>query len=220
MISQLSKSNIAFLVCAAVLTLTGFAMFKPDDTTALYWINLFFLLFLEVLATFQLQVVRELATTGKKPFSSQFSIFLGVHTITYISLSVCWIIVYFLSATELGREILQTRFFLARLLDRFPEASLRIYIFGILILTVCWILVSIVAGKHDVAYQEQQTKFVNQTEELRKYVAVLERAAKQKSTKENELEWQRLIREVSTTAPKDFADRKPEFDILFNNLNN
>lgn len=186
------------------VTLLGFVLLKPDSPSAVYWINMVYAFFLEALFFIWLHKghaeIKEV--TNQTPY---FKVFLGVCTLYYIGAAVLWMIYYFLCGTELGRRLLCVHFDLPEVLSTFPEMSVRLYLFGILALTVIWIVVASIVGQHDVEYNTQHVQLEQDTEEVRLLGHELRDMAEQYSNPANEREWNRLIREADSILPSQVA---------------
>ena len=127
------------------VTLLGFLLLMPDSPTAFYWINMLYTFFLEALFFVWLQKGHaEIKNITKQ--TPYFKVFLGISTLYYIGAAFLWMIYFFLCGTELGRQILCIHFDLPEILATFPEMSIRLYLFGILALTVIWVVVASIVG--------------------------------------------------------------------------
>lgn len=189
------------------VTLLGFVLLKPDSPTAVYWINMVYTFFLEVLFFIWLNKghaeIKEV--TQQTPY---FKVFLGVCTLYYIGAAVLWMVYYFLCGTELGRQLLCIHFDLPEVLSTFPEMSVRLYLFGILALTVIWIVVASIVGQHDMEYNTQHIQLEQDTDEIRQLVRELRELAEQYSNPSNEREWNKLIREADSIVPSQIAGER------------
>ena len=96
-----------------LITVLGFVLLRPEETTALYWINMSYLIVLETLFFGWFEVGR-----WKNTQTNYFSVFWGVHALYYIAGSLLWMGLYSL------------------LLYRW--ASLTVYGIGIGMLTLGW----------------------------------------------------------------------------------
>ena len=192
------------------VTLLGFFLLKPAEPTALYWINMAWLLALEVLFFVWLRWGR-LESRGVDEQTVYFRIFLGVGTLYYIIAAIVWMIFFFICGTQTGRTLLCIHFDLPEILDTWPEMSIRIYLMGILVLTVIWVVFAAIMGRHDVVYNKQQTELENATEDVRDLVAELKSLAAEHSTPETERAWKTLIRDAESVPPRQLASKADSF---------
>ena len=192
------------------VTLLGFFLLKPAEPTALYWINMAWLLALEVLFFVWLRWGR-LESRGVDEQTVYFRIFLGVGTLYYIIAAIVWMIFFFICGTQTGRTLLCIHFDLPEILDTWPEMSIRIYLMGILVLTVIWVVFAAIRGRHDVVYNKQQTELENATEDVRDLVAELNSLAAEHSTPETERAWKTLIRDAESVPPRQLASKADSF---------
>ena len=192
------------------VTLLGFFLLKPAEPTALYWINMAWLLALEVLFFVWLRWGR-LESRGADEQTVYFRIFLGVGTLYYIIAAIVWMIFFFICGTQTGRTLLCIHFDLPEILDTWPEMSIRIYLMGILVLTVIWVVFAAIMGRHDVVYNKQQTELENATEDVRDLVAELKSLAAEHSTPETERAWKTLIRDAESVPPRQLASKADSF---------
>ena len=85
--------------------------------------------------------------------------------------------------------------------------SIRIYLFGILVLTVTWVVLATVMGRHDVAYNSQQTALENATADVRDFVAELRDLAAEHQTAQTKRAWAALIREAESVPPRQLQSK-------------
>lgn len=117
-------------------------------------------------------------------------------------------IYFFLCGTELGRQILCIHFDLPEIIAIFPEMSIRLYLFGILALTVIWVVVASIVGRHDVEYNVQQIQLEENTNDVRMLVKELTEMAEQHMTSDSEREWKKLIREAESIIPSEVVNER------------
>ena len=182
------KSNNVFygwltplLVC--VVTLICFILLVPENVTAAYWINMVWIIALEGLFFGWMHIGYKNDDTQ----TSQFHVFLGTATIYYILCSVAWMVAYW----KLGDHI-----------------SLNAYIVGILVITVLWIVIASITGKHDSAYHEQQTALENNTLDVRTFAQQIKNLAEEHQTEETKRAWAALIREAESVVPSQIHQQK------------
>lgn len=201
------------------VTLLGFFLLKPAEPTALYWINMTWLIALEVLFFVWLRWGR-LQSRSVDEQTVYFRIFLGVSTLYYIAASIIWMLFFFICGTQTGRTLLCIHFDLPEILDTWPEMSIRIYLVGILAITVLWIVIAAVMGRHDVVYNTQQTELENATEDVRDLVAELKDLAADHATPETQRAWNALIRDAESVPPRQLASKADSFRSRANKLIN
>lgn len=172
-------------ILAVGVTLLGFFLLQPAEPTALYWINMMWLIALEVLFFVWLRWGR-LSSRFDEEQTVPFRLFLGVMTLYYIIACIVWMIFFFICGTKVG-------------------LTLRIYLFGILALTVLWVVLSSIMGRHDAAYNSQQTALENNTYTQRDFVAELKEQAAEHQTAETKRAWATLIRDAESVPPAQFA---------------
>lgn len=192
-------------VLAIGVTLLGFFLLRPAEPGALFWINLVWLLALEILFFVWLRW-GHLKSRSVDEQTVYFRVFLGIGTIYYIIAAIIWMLFFFICGTQTGRTLLCIHFNLPDILDTWPEMSIRIYLFGILALTVIWIVIASVMGRHDVAYNTQQTALENATEDVRNFVSELKSLAAEHQTDESRRDWNALIRDAESIPPHKLAE--------------
>ena len=197
-------------VLAICVTLLGFLLLKPEETTALYWINMAYAVCLEILFFVWLRWGRFEARSVDEQ-TPYFRIFLGVGTIYYIICSVLWMFYFFICGTKTGQQLMLIHFDLPQILETWPELSIRIYVFGILGLTVAWIVIASIVGRHDAVYNTQQTALENATDDVRNLVAQLKALAEQHQTPETQRAWKTLIRDAESVPPHQLAAKADAF---------
>ena len=186
------------------VTLLGFFLLKPAEPTSLYWINMAWLIALEVLFFVWLRWGR-LSSRFAEEQTVPFRIFLGVMTLYYIIACIVWMVFFFICGTKVGHTLLCIHFNLPDILETWPEMSIRIYLIGILALTVIWIVVSSIMGRHDMVYNAQQTALENNTFTQRNFVSGLKAQAEEHQTAETKRAWATLIRDAESIAPAQFS---------------
>lgn len=191
-------------ILAVGVTLLGFFLLQPAEPTALYWINMVWLIALEVLFFVWLRWGR-LSSRFDEEQTVPFRLFLGVMTLYYIIACIVWMIFFFICGTKVGHTLLCIHFDLPDILETWPEMSIRIYLFGILALTVLWIVASSIMGRHDAVYNSQQTALENNTYTQRDFVAELKEQAAEHQTAETKRAWATLIRDAESVPPAQFA---------------
>ncbi len=192
------------------VTLLSFFLLKPAEPTALFWINMVWLVALEILFFVWLRWGR-LSSRFSEEQTVPFRIFLGIMTLYYIIACILWMIFFFICGTKVGHTLLCIHFNLPDVLETWPEMSTRIYLLGILALTVIWIVVSSIMGRHDVVYNAQQTALENNTFNQRDFIAQLKEQAAEHQTEETKRAWATLIRDAESVSPAQFAAKVDSF---------
>lgn len=185
---------------AVGVTLLGFFLLRPEEPGGLFWINLGYTICLEILFFVWLHWGR-IKSRSVDEQTLYFRVFLGVGTLYYIIASVIWMIFFFLCGTSAGRQLLAIHFDLPDILSTWPEMTIRIYLFGILVLTVLWIVIASIVGRHDVKYNTMQTALENATEDVRSLAAELKDMAERYQTPQTQRDWKRLILEAESIPP-------------------
>ena len=118
-------TNVALPVVVMAITIALFFMFKPEESTPLFYVNLIFLLFLEVIffAYFNL------SNTKTEDSSTPFLAIFGIFCVYYIVLCFGWMLIYSI------------------LLKNIPFMTLKYYIAVLMILTLIWILLSVITAQ-------------------------------------------------------------------------
>ena len=86
--------------------------------------------------------------------------------------------------------------------------SIRLYLFGILALTVIWVVVASIVGRHDMEYNVQQIQLEDNTNDVRMLVKELTEMAEQHMTSDSEKEWKKLIREAESIIPSEVVNER------------
>ncbi len=85
------------------------------------------------------------------------------------------------------------------------EDADTIYILVLSGLTILWIILASIMGRHDAAYNSQQKTLENNTFTQRDFVAELKEQAAERQTEETKRAWATLIRDAESVAPAQFA---------------
>jgi hypothetical protein len=137
-------ANIGLPVVVITVTIALFFLFKPETITSLFYINLCYVVFLEVIFFGYLNMLH----IKTQDLSTPFFIVFGIYAFYYIIISVCWVLLY---------SLLLAHFF----------DSLKIYIAGIMILTLLWIIISVLTAQADSNYKQTTDKLKTQGQSLR-----------------------------------------------------
>lgn len=194
-------------VLAVGVTLLGFMLLRPEEPTSLYWINLAYSICLEALFFVWLRWGR-INSRSVDEQTIYFRVFLGVGTLYYIIAAVLWMLFFFICGTRTGQRLLAIHFDLPDILATWPEMSIRIYLFGILGLTVLWIVIASIVGRHDVAYNTRLTALENATADVRNVVAELKDMAEKHQTPKTQRAWKLLIMEAESIPPARLASNE------------
>ena len=124
LINRIAAIGLPAAVVAGTVAL--FLMFRPGEPTALFYTNLAYLIFLELLFFGYIDV---LYLKKSEELSSPFLALFGVYTLYYTGAGLGWLILYSLAL----------RLFL----------PMKIYVAGIIVLTLVWLVVSLVTARTD-----------------------------------------------------------------------
>lgn len=167
------------LVC--LVTLISFLLLRPSDAAAGYWISMAWVMMLEAL--FFVWAGR--GYNREAEHTSQFHVFLGVGALYYIICSAAWMMAYAYFSDHI---------------------TLNLYIVGILVITVLWVVVASLQGRHDAACHEQQTMLEDNTVKVRALVKEIKGMAEVHGTSENRRAWAALIREAESVIPSQISE--------------
>jgi hypothetical protein len=129
LINKIASIGLPVVVIGCTTAL--FLMFRPDEPTALYYTNLGYLIFLEALFFSYINV---LYLKKSEELSSPFYAIFGVYTLYYTAMGLGWLILYSLVLTHF--------------------APLKIYVAGIIVLTLIWLVVSLVTAQADTNFKK------------------------------------------------------------------
>ena len=167
-----------------VVTVLGFLVFAPEEPTKLFYVNLIYLVVLEGLFFGWFHMGKLKSDAAQTPF---FKVFVGVHTMYYLIVSLVWMLIYTL--------------FLADKID------LKYYLLVIAVLSLIWIVLASIVGSQDAQYHEQQTQLEDTTMDIRAFRDELKALAEEHATPETQRAWKQLIMEAESVPPKQFAAR-------------
>lgn len=117
-----------------------------------------------------------------------FQAFLGVCGFYYTLAGLAWMLFYTMIGAELG-------------------ISLRIYVVGILLLTVFWIVAANLVGRHGAGHASQ-SMLENCVEDMKEYVDGLRQMSEEYGKPETVRLWKQLIVEAESIPPRQFASKK------------
>lgn len=212
------KTNIFYTwlpcILTILVTILGFFLFIPTDPTALFYINLVYLIVLEGLFFGWFYMGKLESDREQTPF---FKVFIGVHTMYYLMISLLWMLLYTLLLSKSGHEWL-SKVFETESITSWPVLSVRVYVLVIGILAVIWIILASIVGRQDVAYHTQQTQLEESTMDVRAFCDELRQMAQEHATPQTQRAWKQLIMEAESVPPKQFAQRYPQLREKANNL--
>lgn len=168
------------------VTLLGFVLLRPTDPPAIYWVTVAWVLALELVFFIWLKWDK-LSIQWKEGQTTVFSLFTGTGTVFYVIVSVVWIVAFYFLRPKMG------------------ENADTIYLLVLSGLTILWITLAAIMGRHDAAYNSQQTALENNTYNQRDFVAELKEQAAEHQTAETKRAWATLIRDAESVPPAQFA---------------
>ena len=123
-------SNIVLPIVVGIVTVSLFFLFKPEETTELFYINLVFSLVLEAVLFGYINLLY----AKKQNFSTPLLAVFGVYAFYYIIIGLAWMLLYSL------------------VLNHFFD-WLKIYPAVLIVLTLLWVLLSALTAQTDSSYQ-------------------------------------------------------------------
>lgn len=129
-------SEIVLPALTAILTIVLFFMFKPEETTGLFWLNLIYTVLLEAIFFGYIISLNHKSDTVSTPFKAVF----GIYALYYIIIGLVWMLLY---------SLLLTHF----------KVSLKIDIAVTIIITLLWIILSLVTAQSDSGYHAEMKNF-------------------------------------------------------------
>jgi hypothetical protein len=149
-------STIVLPIVVVMATIALFFLFKPEETTALFYINLVFAVWLEAVLFGYLHFLH----IKKADFSTPFYAVFGMYSIFYILIGVVWMLGYSLLISGIiPEEMIPYRWL--RIIYVFFQSypiPLKIYVAVIIILTLAWIAISLITGQFDSNYRQTVEK--------------------------------------------------------------
>ena len=167
-----------------VVTVLGFLVFIPEEPSKLFYVNLAYLVLLGVLFFGWFHLGKLKRDAAQTPY---FKVFVGMHTMGYLVVSVLWMLIYTIFLRE--------------------KVDLKVYLLVIGILSLIWIVWASILGSQDTQYHAQQTQLEDTTMDIRAFRDELKALAKEHAKPETERAWKQLIMEAESVAPKQFASR-------------
>lgn len=169
-----------------VVTILGFIIFAPEEIGTLFYVNMAYTVVLEVLFFGWFHMGKMKGDEAQTPY---FKVFVGMHTLVYIFVSLIWMLVYSLALTD--------------------KLELKVYVIVIAALSLVWIILASIVGSQDTHYHEQQTQLEDTTIDIRALRDELKALAQEHATPATERAWKQLIMEAESVPPKQFAAKYP-----------
>lgn len=138
-------AQIILPLVVVAITITLFFMFKPKETTELFYINLGYTIFLEIIFFGYLNILY----SKVKEFSTPLLAVFGVYAIYYIVISFICMLVYSLALS----------YFM----------PLKIYIAALMVLTLLWLIISVLTAQTDSSYKVTVEKLKDDGQTLNFY---------------------------------------------------
>jgi magnesium-transporting ATPase (P-type) len=180
-----------------VVTILGFLVFAPEEPTALFYVNLVYVVLLEVLFFGWFHMGKLKSDQAQTPY---FKVFVGMHTLGYLVVSLVWMLIYSLLLSE--------------------KVDFKVYLLVIVILSLLWIVLASIIGGQDTHYHAEQTQLEDTTMDIRALRDEFKQLAQEYATPATERAWKQLIMEAESVPPKQFSARyeqlKQKADKLIN----
>ena len=138
-------ANIVLPIVVIAITVALFFMFKPQEITALFYINLFYIVFFEAIFFGYLNILHIKTDGLSTPF---FAVF-GIYSLYYVIVGFGWLLLYSLGLS----------YFI----------PLKIYIAVLMVLTLLWIIISVLTAQTDSNYKQTTDKLKEQGQSLNFY---------------------------------------------------
>ena len=129
-------SEIVLPAVTAVLTIVLFFMFRPEDSTGLFWLNLVYTVLLEGIFFGYIISLNRKSEIVSVPFKAVF----GIYALYYIVAGLAWMLLYSLLLARLG-------------------VSIKVDIAVLIILTLLWIILALVTAQADSGYHTGMQEF-------------------------------------------------------------
>lgn len=173
-------------ILVIAVTLLGFIVLRPEDPPVIYWVTVAWGVALEILFFIWLRW-NKLDIQWEEEQTTAFRLFSGSSAVIYIGISVAWIVAFYFLRPKMGKN------------------ADAIYLFVLAGLTVLWLVVAAMMGRHDAAYNSQQKTLESNTFNQRDFVAELKEQAAEHQTPETKRAWAALIRDAESVPPAQFA---------------
>jgi uncharacterized protein YhhL (DUF1145 family) len=149
-------SNVILPLFVIVVTVALIFMFKPEETTELFYINLAFSILLECVLFGFLNILPIKKDGVSTPFVAVF----GMYSIIYVALGAVWMLGYsLLISGVIPEEMIRNPWLrmLYAFLQSYP-VPLKIYVAVIAVLTVLWIGISLLTAQIDSNFKQSTDK--------------------------------------------------------------
>ena len=188
-------SNIVLPIVVVGTTIGMFFLLKPQETTSLFWINLFYTVFLEVVFFGYINVLH----LKTKDLSSPFYAVFGAYCFYYIILGLVCMVGY----------TFMVKFIYA------PETN-KAYIAALMNITLLWVIVSVITAQTDSNYKQTVVELKERGQSLNFFtqkIALLasryeklcaEKGLKYETQSSNRVELDRLKGKISFLTPNVF----------------
>ena len=124
-------SNVVLPIFVIALTTILFFMFQPEEPTTLFYLNWGYVVFLEVVFFGYMNFVfRKRVGSLSTPFYAIF----GVYSFYYVLTGVIWLLLFSLAIAHF--------------------APVKVYVAGIVLLTLLWIILSLLTAQTDSNYKQ------------------------------------------------------------------
>ena len=167
-----------------VVTVLGFLVFAPEEPGKLFYVNMVYLVLLEILFFGWFHMGKLKSDVAQTPY---FKVFVGMHTMGYLVVSLLWMLIYTVFLSE--------------------KVDLKVYLLVIGVLSLIWIVMASIVGSQDTQYHAQQTQLEDTTMDIRAFRDELKALAEEHATSETQRAWKQLIMEAESVPPKQFAAR-------------
>lgn len=170
-----------------VVTVLGFLVFLPEEPSKLFYVNLAYLVLLEVLFFGWFHMGKLKSDAAQTPY---FKVFVGMHTMGYLVVSVLWMLIYTIFLRD--------------------KVDLKVYLLVIGGISVIWVVLASILGSQDTQYHAQQTQLEDTTMDIRAFREKLKSLAAAHEKPETARAWKQLIMEAESVPPKQFAARQAQ----------
>jgi hypothetical protein len=127
-------ANVILPALVIAMTATLFIMFRPENCTALFYLNLGYTILLEVIFFGYINLLYRKMTAVSTPFLAVF----GIYSLYYVIAGAGWMLLYSLALSYVF--------------------SIKIYIAALIVLTLLWIIISVLTAQVDSNYKETTDK--------------------------------------------------------------
>jgi hypothetical protein len=138
-------ANIILPIVVIAIIIALFFMFKPKETTALFYFNLGYTILLEAVFFGYLNLLY----AKVKEFSTPLLAVFGVYAVYYVIIGFVFMLVYSLILS--------------------PFLPIKFYIAALMILTLLWVILSVLTAQTDSNYKETVEKLKDDTHTLNFY---------------------------------------------------